>query len=148
VTGATKLWVKYTCDSGATPATIGCGTVDREAVPPDVRNLQCLSVRADSRQPAASPRENAQSRAIVGLVAAFEQPLHAQADAEQRAAIRDRSLNRLDPFGAERGGRREVTDARDDDADARVSSAGASGIQSSAPRAANALRTEVKFPAL
>src|SRR5207302_2917150 len=46
---------------------------------------------------------------------AFKQPLHAEADAEQRPQLANPRENRLDPRGTEGFRRAEMTDARHDD---------------------------------
>ena len=107
--GAAYECVKYADASGSTPSNRREGRVgQRQTVPADVRHFD---VPFDAK--AASGNE-AQARRFWRLGAAFEQPLHAQADAEQRHAASERALDRGPPFGPERGSGREVTDAGND----------------------------------
>ena len=63
------------------------------------------------------------------------------------AVVHPRS-NRADPRVAQRPRRAEVSDARHDDACARlVSSSGRTGTNTSAPTAASAFFTDVRLPA-
>src|SRR5258707_8836123 len=59
-----------------------------EAVPADVRDLQGRA-RASWSQPSAGSGQQAEAWNIGSLFAVFEQPLHAQTDAEQRATFAD-----------------------------------------------------------
>ena len=62
----------------------------------------------------AAAAENAESGTVGRLVASLEQPLHAETDAEQRAALSDACQNRFHPGGVERARRAEVSDTRHD----------------------------------
>src|SRR6186997_278914 len=66
-----------------------------ERIPPDMRNLQA-SLRRHVQTPAA-PTEHAKSRAVRRFVAALEQPLHPEADAEQRLPVADETENGINP---------------------------------------------------
>ena len=54
---------------------------DAERIPPDVRDLQCARAIVEPRAAAVQHREPARARR---LLASFEQPLHAEADPEER----------------------------------------------------------------
>src|SRR5438105_14516130 len=80
--------------------------LDREAVPADVRNLDAATaVRSEAK---ALPRQQTETPQVGRFVAAFEQPLHAEADAQERPAFADAAENRLDPRRIERARRAEV----------------------------------------
>ena len=79
--------------------------------------------------------------------APLEQPLQAQADAEQRHAAGDGAVIVAAPLVVQDRGRVEVADAGHDDGRAAVEIAGRTGVKSSAPTAAKPLRTEVRLPA-
>ncbi len=85
-----------------------------ERVPADVRNLQPL--RGVAVQPRDAAGQHAEAGHLRRLVAALEQPLHADADAEQRRAraTAARIASRHGPSSAARRG--EVADAGHDEA--------------------------------
>src|SRR5580765_6002370 len=83
-----------------------------QRVPPDVWDLDGFA----RREPPALPRQESQPRQIGCLVAALEQPVHAEADAEQRPAFADALEDALDPGAVECSRRAEMSHARDDDA--------------------------------
>src|SRR5262245_54683213 len=64
----------------------------------------------------ALARQQAKPRQIGCLVASLEQPVHAEADAEQGPAFANAPEDALDPSAVERSRRAEMSDARDDDA--------------------------------
>jgi len=65
-------------------------------------------------QPYHSSGQYAESRYLRCFIAAFEEPLHAEADAEERRPAADRGSNRVAPGSDQRFRRREVADARHD----------------------------------
>src|SRR6185295_7059405 len=89
-----------------------------EAVPPDVGHFDVTVRFCEDRaaESVTASAEQPESRQIGRLVAAFVEPLHAQADAEQRPSLAHTGQDRLDPGCIERSRGAEVTDARDDDA--------------------------------
>ena len=147
VTGAAKECVKYTCAPDRRPdEQPRRQRLELERVPPDVRNLQPLR-RVALQQP-ARPLEHAQAGNIGRLLAAFVQPLHADADAEQGSACIHGAADRLAPRCIERRRGGEVTDAGDDQRRRRPRTAsGVSGTVNSAPSAASAFLTDVRLPA-
>src|SRR5213594_1042913 len=64
----------------------------------------------------ALTRQQTEAWQIRRLVAAFEQPVHAETDPEKRPAFADALENGLDPRGVERSRRTEMSHAGDDDA--------------------------------
>ena len=115
VTGAAYECVKYTCAPEDSPW--------KQARRPH-RNSSAfqptcgiLSRRSGSfcslRDLAANDAESLDLRRFV---AALEQPLHAEADPEQRVTGLRRGLDGLQPLALERRRRGEVADTRDDDA--------------------------------
>ena len=98
----------------------GCDTVEKERglgrlqrVPPHVRHARSL-------EPPAPAWKQAEPVEAGRFVAAFEEPLHAEADPEERAAIIDEPQETVSPLGAERCRRAEMADARHDDGAGRV----------------------------
>src|SRR6266851_7667192 len=103
-------------------------TLYREAVPADVgdfdgvvrlqpdRVIRGVRLQPDRAQTVAAARQQAETGELRRFVAAFVEPLHAQADAEQRPTFADAGQDRVDPGLIERPGRAEVSDAGDDDA--------------------------------
>ena len=67
------------------------------------------------RRAARTCPQQTQSPALRCLGAALEQPLHAEADAQQRPPAADTLENRVFPRLVERSGRAEVSDTRHDD---------------------------------
>ena len=61
------------------------------------------------------PGEQTEAGAVGRFLAAGEQPLQPETDAEQRTSRRDAGANRRDPAAIERGRRAEVADAGHDD---------------------------------
>ena len=72
-------------------------------------------MRGGRRQPVALSAEEAETGKLGRLFAPLEQPLHAEADAEQGPALADARENRLHPVGSQRPRGAEVSDARHDD---------------------------------
>src|SRR5262249_55024607 len=66
-------------------------------------------------QAVAASAEKAKAGHVGRLVAAFEQPLEAEADTEQRTAVADAIQDRVDPRAVERARRGEMADAGHDD---------------------------------
>src|SRR6185295_9046965 len=94
--------------------------VDGKAVPTHMRHFHVLRAEAIT-----SAAEDAEARHIGRLVAALEQPLHAEADAEDRTSLADALEDRVLPRAFQRAGRAEMTDARHDDAPRRRELSGA-----------------------
>ena len=84
---------------------------ESQRVPADVRHLQPLDASA---QALTARLDRAQARAFRRFDAALVQPLHADADPEERLPRSDTAANCRVPVGGERARRREVADPRHD----------------------------------
>src|SRR6185295_2528141 len=82
-----------------------------ERVPANMRNLDDTG----AGQLVAASAEQAEPGQIRRFFAALEQPLHAEANAEQRPSFADAPQNALNPFGSECTRRTEMSDAGHDD---------------------------------
>ena len=111
-----------------------------ERVPADVRNLDGVSLASAAQAVAAARRAGRGPGQLRRFLAALEQPLHAETDAEQRPAFADAGRGWPSIHSrVERRGGAEVADARHDDAASRPTmSAGDAGTNTSAPMAASA----------
>jgi hypothetical protein len=97
-------------------------------------------------QAIALPAKKAQAGKLWRFLAAFEQPLHPEADAEQRPALADALDDRFHPLRPKSAGRAEMSDTGHDNRRRLGQVGGTRGVKSSAPSAPNALRTEVRLP--
>src|SRR5262245_59742181 len=89
--------------------------LDGEPVPPDVRDFDSrVALKPDRAKPITSARQDAQARNVGRFVAALEQPLHAEADPEERPSFADALHDRILPRTVERTRRAEMTNAGND----------------------------------
>ena len=145
--GAAYECVKYTCAPGARPASRrdAPGAASSAFQPTCGIFSRCAGVAA---QPRDAARQHAEAGHLRRLVAALEQPLHAEADAEQRRARVDGRGDRVAPRSRRaRRWRRSCRRRHDERRPRRRSPPGDAGVAKSAPSAVSALRTDVRLPA-